>query len=64
MSEEYTCAHCGGTWEKAWTDEEAKAESKELGLWIEPEDRQTADDEMVIVCDDCFQAMQSWYANQ
>lgn len=42
----FTCADCGGTWEKAWSDEQADEERKENG-WGDVVD-------VVLVCDDCF----------
>jgi hypothetical protein len=43
----FTCAACGGTFEKGWSEEEASAESR--GLWgnIDPS-------KMAVICDDCF----------
>lgn len=51
--EDYTCAHCGNTYEKGWSDEEAYAEATELfgkppAEW---------NDEQVVICDDCFNKM-------
>jgi NAD-dependent SIR2 family protein deacetylase len=47
MADTFTCAHCGGTFEKGWSDEEAKAE--EVEVWGgEVEDP-------TLVCDECFQ---------
>lgn len=43
----FTCARCGGTWEKIRTDEEAMAEAR--GLWSPAELEDTA-----VICDDCF----------
>lgn len=48
-SDTYTCAHCGGTFERGWTDEEAQAESvQNFGV------RGDAPG-MALVCDDCYQ---------
>lgn len=48
----FTCAHCGGTFEKDWSEEE-KAAAEAADLWgITPDD-----DDAVTVCDDCFQQM-------
>lgn len=53
MNNTYTCAHCRGTFEKGWSDEEAVAEAKE--------DFGSAPDQWnenaVMVCDDCYQKM-------
>lgn len=48
MANEFTCAMCGGTFEKAWTDEECKAEALEIfGHAAE-------DCDSNVVCDDCW----------
>jgi len=47
---EFKCFHCGGVFEKDWTDEEAKAESIINGF---TGDNYTPD-ELCIVCDDCY----------
>jgi DNA-directed RNA polymerase subunit RPC12/RpoP len=44
---EYTCAICGGTFKKGWSDEDAAAELRTNWPGIPPED-------CAIVCDDCF----------
>lgn len=48
----FTCAHCHGTFEKDWTDEEAATEA--LEVW-----GPLGTDDQTIVCDDCYQAMTS-----
>jgi hypothetical protein len=59
MAETFTCAMCGKTYDKEWTDEEAMAEAE--GIFGD----QLGDDPDV-VCDDCFNKMggavpmQSW----
>ncbi len=47
MSGDFTCARCGETFEKAWTDEEAAAEAAGLFSPVELED-------VAVICDDCF----------
>lgn len=47
MTDTYTCARCGGVFEKGWSDEEALAETKTKF----PE---TPLEEKVIICHDCF----------
>lgn len=42
----FKCARCKGTFEKAWTDEEALAEMKELF-------GELSEAERVVICDDC-----------
>lgn len=49
-SSEYTCAACGKTYPKGWTDEEAAAERERDFPGMD-------DDEAAVVCDDCYQAM-------
>lgn len=44
MSDDFTCAHCGETFPKAWSDEEALAEAEVHGF--DPDD-------CVVVCEDC-----------
>lgn len=59
MTDTFTCAHCGGTFPKAWTDEEAQAEA----------DNQWADElgagmDMAVICDDCYQRFMGWAKNE
>ena len=52
MTEEqatFTCEQCGGTFPKAWTDEEQAAEYAELF----PAEK-AAGEETAVVCDDCW----------
>jgi hypothetical protein len=46
----FTCAACGGTFEKGWSDEEAAAEALEVWGPLDPDDEAT-------VCDDCYKAI-------
>lgn len=50
MAEQYTCAACGETYDKGWSDEEAEGELAETFPGFDVE-------ECSLVCDDCFQAM-------
>jgi ribosomal protein L37AE/L43A len=50
----YKCAHCGGTFEKGWSDEEAKAEFTQMFPSYIAEGADVAN--VKIVCDDCYQA--------
>lgn len=50
MADTYKCAACGGVFEKTRTDDEAMAETRSHFGNIRPE-------ECVILCDDCFRAM-------
>lgn len=49
MEHTFTCAACGGTFPKGWSDEEAKSEAK--ALWGD-----VPAEECVVICDDCFQS--------
>ena len=53
-SKTYTCAACGGTFEEAWTDEEAAVEYQEVFGHL-------ATSSMAVVCDDCYNAMVKAY---
>ncbi len=46
----FTCARCGNTYEKEWSDEEAAAEAAATWSPAELESQAT-------VCDDCYQAL-------
>jgi hypothetical protein len=46
---QFTCAVCGETFDKAWSDEEAEAEAAEL--WT-PDELAAG---ISVICDDCFQ---------
>lgn len=48
MNNEYTCAMCGGVFEKTWTDDEALAECEGNFGKVDLADCST-------VCDDCYQ---------
>ena len=47
MSDTFTCAACGGTFDKGWSDDEMWAEALVHGF--DPHDQN------VLVCDDCFE---------
>lgn len=49
-SNTFTCEDCRGTFDKAWTDEEATAES--VAIWGALESADAA-----VVCDDCFETL-------
>jgi hypothetical protein len=52
-NKKYLCANCNVVFESEWSDEEANAETKEyFGV-----DNASQRDDMVVVCDDCFQMM-------
>ena len=50
-SDTFTCANCGETHEKGWSDEEATAEAQENFPGIDVSDPGEAG----VVCDDCYQ---------
>ncbi len=49
--EMYVCDACHQTYEKGWSDDEADLEAKEL------HGKTSKDEDIAIVCDDCFNAM-------
>lgn len=51
---EFTCARCGETFEKAWTDKEA-AEEREQN-WPE-----WKEEDCDVICDDCHKAFMKWH---
>jgi hypothetical protein len=51
MSDTFTCAVCGGTFDKGWSDEEMLAEARLHGFDLEGDN--------VLVCDDCFEPVMS-----
>lgn len=57
MSNEFTCAVCGETYEKAHTEEEAKEEF-ELLYPDEPFD------EAELICEDCFQKFYAFMVDE
>lgn len=48
-SQRFTCAVCRGTFRKAWSEEEAMAESATVWGHLPKE-------ALVAICDDCYQA--------
>jgi hypothetical protein len=52
---EFTCCVCGNTYEKSWSDEEAKEEFSEV-FKSEFNEENTA-----VVCDDCYKQMMNEY---
>lgn len=46
----FTCANCGKTFDRGWSDEEAAAEAEALLPGINPAER-------VAVCDDCYETI-------
>lgn len=54
LGDPFTCDNCGGTFNKAWSDEEATAEAEGL---FPAEDLEEG---MGVVCDDCFHVIMAW----
>lgn len=52
MKRTFTCDQCGGTFPRAWSDDEATAEARDV-FGRDPE----TDPTMAVVCDDCYQAI-------
>jgi len=50
----FTCEACGKTFPTGWTDAEARAEAKANG-WGD-----IAQDDMAIICDDCYKEIRAW----
>jgi DNA-directed RNA polymerase subunit RPC12/RpoP len=56
VSKTYTCAHCGGTFESGWSDEDANAEALENWGVTDASRR----DDMAEICDDCHAEFTEW----
>lgn len=50
---EFQCVHCGGIFEKEWTEEESLKEAEEIFGKPVAEWKDTS----VVLCDDCFEVM-------
>lgn len=57
MGDTFTCAQCGGTFAKAWSDAESEAEAKALFGY-------DALDDPAVLCEPCWQAFMRWYEGQ
>ena len=57
MAETFTCAKCKETFKKAWSDKEAVEEYNQL--W-----ETTDENDLVLLCDDCFQKYCAWAKNE
>lgn len=55
MSDTFTCAKCGGTFAKAWSDEAMLAEAEREYPWLKAKDRS-------VICGDCYRAFKKWEA--
>lgn len=56
-TETYDCGVCGGTFEKGWSDDEAKAEYA-LNF---PQEKAADLNRGPFVCDDCYQQFMAWF---
>jgi hypothetical protein len=52
MTAHFTCENCGGTFEKGWSDEEARAEAIGTFGAMPAEPAQ--------VCDECYDMIMEW----
>ena len=52
---EFTCDECGGTFPKAWSDEEALAEADGLFGAAGP---------LAVICDDCWREFMPWLVEE
>jgi len=53
-SKKYTCGHCGGVFQAAWSEEEAIAEMK--AKW-----GTSSKEGMAQICDNCYNEFMKWY---
>jgi hypothetical protein len=58
--EPYTCAHCGGRFEKTISDEEALAEAR--ATWKPGGDGDVDANDTAVICDDCYRLLMEWAA--
>jgi hypothetical protein len=54
----YTCAMCGETYKKGWSDEEAKEEYEEAFPCADSEEP------IRVVCDDCYKLIMPGYKGE
>jgi hypothetical protein len=54
FTKDFTCDKCNEAFYKGWSDEEAMKEFEEAP-WNVP------DDEIGVICDDCFKEFQIWF---
>ena len=57
--DEFKCAHCGGVFEKAWSDLEARKEYEENFPQESSEGWKEA-----TVCDDCYKEFMTWFKKE
>ena len=53
--DKFTCAQCGGVFNKGWSDAEAEAEYHKIMMPEVPPDEPVDE-----VCDDCYQQFMAW----
>ena len=51
---QFTCQKCNGTFNKAWSEQEAEKEFSEAPWGIPGDGRG-------LICDDCFQGFKKWF---
>ena len=51
-TEEFTCEHCGETFENDWSDKEALKEAEQWG--------KNPPGGLSIICDDCYNKFMGW----
>lgn len=61
MDDTFTCARCGHTYPKAWSDAEAIAEGNRFMNDDHPVVGLDESD-VVVICDDCYHTLLVWYA--
>ena len=54
VADQFTCARCKRTFPKAWSDDEAKAEARELFGYDVPKDQ------VEELCDECYGEFTEW----
>jgi hypothetical protein len=66
MAKTFTCEHCGGVFEFAWSDEAAHAEAvRDFGVRGDAPAKDTPGGEgMARICDDCYRAFMQWLATR
>jgi len=52
--DKFTCAACGGTFDKEWSDDDAMREANDNGFLDKPEP-------LVLICDDCYNEAMDLY---
>ena len=58
MSDTYTCSVCKGVFAKAWSDEEAVAETRAM---YGDEIADSIEETCAVTCDDCHKEFLEWF---